>query len=183
MGQHHSGPFVRSRLNTHDRYFKLKHTSSVRSSEVCQLQHFKISVTEKQTQVMYPHSFQRLLILYVWLLIFESYACKKFKATRFLNGTVACATNEPTKVVPLNQLYPYSKCSESATVSGMQCAWHCTQDDNCTNYNYRADLGMCEIFHDTPSKVSFIPKCYHFQVCIAGLDFALSSTLVTIFAV
>src|SRR6218665_671189 len=105
------------------------------------------------------------LVFNIWLLIMEGYGCKTFKSTRFSNGTIACATDNPTKAFRLNQSQPCGECSKSCKVYGMQCAWLCSQDDGCTNYNYKEDSGMCDIFHYTPRNVSFVPGCYNFQVC------------------
>ena|SRR6218665_427262 len=116
---------------------------------------------------MYPRIYLCLLVLNMWLLIMESYECKTFKSTRFPNGTIACATDEPTTVFPLNQNHPCGECSDSCKMYGMQCAWLCSQDDDCTNYNYREDNGMCDIFHCTPQHVSFVTGCYNFQVLSA----------------
>ena len=114
---------------------------------------------------MYPRIYHCWLVLNIWLLVMKSYECKTFKSTRFPNGTIACATDSPTKTSPLNQIHSCGECSEYCKVYGMQCTWLCSQDDDCTNYNYREDLGMCEIFHYTQRNVSFIPGCYNFQVC------------------
>src|SRR6218665_1682686 len=113
---------------------------------------------------MHFRIYQCLLVLYIWLLVMESRACKTFKSKRFPNGTVACANDSPTTVFTLIQTHPCGECSESCTVYGMQCAWRCSQDDYCTNYNYREDVGKCEIFHYTPRNVSLVPGCYNFQV-------------------
>src|SRR6218665_201291 len=113
---------------------------------------------------MYPCFYQCLLALHIWLLVIESYEYKTFESTRFPNGKVACATGNPTKAFRLNQNQPCGECSDSCKVYGMQCAWHCSQDDGCTNYNYKEDTRMCEIFNYPPRYVSFVTGCYHFQV-------------------
>ena len=89
---------------------------------------------------------------------------KAFKATRLINGTAVCAIEEPTVVIAFDQLSLLSGHFNACVPSAAQCALQCTRDDNCTNYNYREDLGRCELFHYTPTNCSVTPGCNHIQV-------------------
>ena len=86
----------------------------------------------------------------------------KYRPTQNLNGTVMCALDQPSLVIPFDQLY--SLPSGSCSPIGVRCAWQCALDSNCTNFNYREDQGRCELFHYAPQNCSTVSKCNHLQV-------------------
>src|SRR6218665_2498918 len=134
-------------------YFTRKSECVSHKANVTHLTFRGLPVAAFFKQAMHPRIYQCLLVLNIWLLVMESCACKTFKSKRFPNGTVACANDNPTTVFTLNQTHPRGECSESCTVYGMQYAWRCSQDDCCTNYNYREDLGKCEMFYYTSVRI------------------------------
>src|SRR6218665_2646497 len=80
------------------------------------------------------------------------------------NGTVTCATDDPSLVIPLDRLLPLLSDQDSCVAPGALCAMKCLQDSACTNYNYRAKTRTCEIFHYTPSNCAIVTGCYHAEV-------------------
>ena len=80
--------------------------------------------------------------------------------------TALCVVDEtPSQVVPLNQtvLFAQSTCNPRSVI----CVSECRKAANCTNFNYRSDEGICELFYRTPIKYSSSSNCTHFRVsCI-----------------
>jgi len=87
-----------------------------------------------------------------------------FEKTHNDNGTVTCAIDDPSLVIPLDQLLPLLSDQDSCVAPGALCAMKCLQDSACTNYNYRAKIRTCEIFHYTPSNCAIVAGCYHAEV-------------------
>ena len=87
-----------------------------------------------------------------------------FEKTQDNNGTVTCAIDDPSLVIPLDQLSPSLSDPDSCVAPGALCATKCLQDSACTNYNYRAKIRTCEIFHYTPSNCAPVTGCYHAEV-------------------
>src|SRR6218665_586750 len=80
------------------------------------------------------------------------------------NGTVMCAIDDPSFVIPLDQLSPLLSDQDACVAPGALCAMKCLQDPGCTNYNYRGKIRTCEIFHYTPSNYAPVTGCYHAEV-------------------
>src|SRR6218665_260922 len=91
-------------------------------------------------------------------------AAKAFEKTRSDNGTVTCAVDDPSFVIPLDELLPLLSDQDSCVAPGALCAMKCLQDSACTNYNYRGKTRTCEIFHYTPSNCAIVAGCYHAEV-------------------
>ena len=89
---------------------------------------------------------------------------KFFEKTRYPNGTVACALDEPSLVIPLDQLLQSLSDGDSCVPPGTLCALQCLQDSDCTNYNYRRNPRTCEFYHYTPSNCAVLTGCYHAEV-------------------
>jgi len=88
---------------------------------------------------------------------------KSFTKTSQENGTVMCATEEPSLVFEPHQLTVQS--TEATCVPlGMYCAWKCSLEPNCTNFNYREDTNRCELFFYSPSNCTSIQFCTHSEV-------------------
>jgi len=87
-----------------------------------------------------------------------------FDKTQYPNGTVSCAIDDPSLVIPLDQLSPLLSDQDACVAPGALCAMKCLQDSACTNYNYRGNIKACEIFHYTPSNCEIVMGCYHAEV-------------------
>jgi len=87
-----------------------------------------------------------------------------FEKTHNDNGKVTCATDDPSLVIPLDQLSPLLPDPDACMAPGALCALQCLQDPGCTNYNYRGKTRTCEIFHYTPSNCAEVTGCYHAEV-------------------
>src|SRR6218665_2201783 len=87
-----------------------------------------------------------------------------FKKTRNDNGSVTCAVDDPSLVIPLDELLPLLSDPDSCVAPGALCAMKCLQDSDCTNYNYRGNFRICEIFHYTPYNCIVVTGCYHAEV-------------------
>ena len=76
---------------------------------------------------------------------------------------VACIVDEPpSKVTDFKQI---SSSSPSICIPGSAlCGWECRKEPNCTNFNYRSDVGICELFFYTPISSSHCNNCSHFRV-------------------
>src|SRR6218665_3571949 len=87
---------------------------------------------------------------------------ESFVKTTDVNGTVMCATEEPSLVFESHQL---SVQSTGATCVPLEiyCAWKCSLEPNCTNFNYREDVKRCELFFYSPSNHTSIQFCSHEQ--------------------
>lgn len=46
----------------------------------------------------------------------------------------------------------------------IQCAWKCTNDLNCTCFNWKGQSGQCELYYYTPANCSYSCGCLHFEV-------------------
>src|SRR6218665_563290 len=103
-----------------------------------------------------------LFLLVILIYAAESNSAKLFKYTRNVNGTVICALDQPSTVIPFDQLS--SLPSGSCSPMGVRCAWQCTLDQNCTNFNYREDQRSCDLFNYTPNICSTSQDCFHLQV-------------------
>src|ERR1043165_491425 len=89
-----------------------------------------------------------------------------YEKTQDDNGTVTCAIDEPSLVIPLDQLSPLLSDQNSCVAPGALCALQCLQDSDCTNYNYQRNTRTCDIFHYIPSNCAVVTGCYHAEVCL-----------------
>ena len=94
---------------------------------------------------------------------------KIFEKTRDPDGTVTCALDEPSLVIPLDQLYQLLSNGDSCVAPGALCASQCARDPDCTSYNYRAHIRVCAFFHYTPTTCSPVVGCYHAEVSDNGI--------------
>src|SRR6218665_703484 len=46
------------------------------------------------------------------------------------------------------------------------CAWKCTNDLNCTSFNWKRTVGRCELFYYKPIACAIRCGCLHFEVGI-----------------
>src|SRR6218665_223106 len=107
----------------------------------------------------------KVFLLLVMLQLTWGIDSKPFTRTSNENGTVMCATDEPSLVFGVHQLAVQS--TEATCVPlGMYCAWKCNMESNCTNFNYREDTKRCELFFYTPSNCTSIQFCSHEQASI-----------------
>src|SRR6218665_45343 len=44
------------------------------------------------------------------------------------------------------------------------CAWKCSNDVNCTRFNWKSGSGRCELYYTTPTNCSYSCGCVHFEV-------------------
>jgi len=95
----------------------------------------------------------------IWKVVVDA-----FDKTHNDNGTVTCAIDEPSLVIPLDELLPLLSDPDSCVAPGALCAMKCLQDSDCTNYNYRGNFRICEIFHYTPYNCVVVTGCYHAEV-------------------
>src|SRR6218665_1956710 len=116
---------------------------------------------ENKTKIaMFRHRLAALLLMSSLTCIWKPMAAGKvFEKTQYPNGTVTCALDKPSLVIPLDQLSDVDSC----IAPGALCALQCLQDPDCTNYNYRNDP-TCEIYHYTPTNCSSVTGCYHAEV-------------------
>lgn len=96
-------------------------------------------------------------------------APKSFVKTFLVNGTTLCAVGDPSLVISVNQWSVIQNGFGSCIPNGVNCAWRCTQDPSCTNFNYKEDLGLCELFYYTPTVCTIKLGCSHSQVICRGV--------------
>lgn len=100
-----------------------------------------------------------------------------FEGTVLWNGTAACATGGASSVIDGSQLLLLLLDAGSdvairdgcAPSLGPLCAWKCSIDVHCTNFNFWLENGTCELFHHVPRYCSVEHGCRHFQVGIGVL--------------
>src|SRR6218665_64542 len=110
---------------------------------------------------MVRHCLLAFLLMYQMICMRKPMAVATFfEKTQYPNGTVTCALDKPSLVIPLDQLSNGDTC----VAPGALCALQCLQDSDCTNYNYRNDPRTCEIYHYTPTNCSSVIGCYHAEV-------------------
>jgi len=121
--------------------------------------HFRVNVfLRRRFFVIYGKVFLLLVMLYLtWEINAASF--------RFSNenGSVVCATEEPSLVFELHQLAVQST-GPTCVPLGIYCAWKCSLEPNCTNFNYREDTKRCELFSYMPSNCTSIQFCTHSEV-------------------
>jgi len=105
-------------------------------------------------------NFIRLLLTMVF--ITGESRTDSFVKTTDVNGTVMCATEEPSLVYDLNQLSVQSH-GVTCVPPGVYCAWKCNLEQNCTNFNYIENIKRCELFFYTPSNCTSTQFCSHEQ--------------------
>src|SRR6218665_62807 len=105
---------------------------------------------------------ETLFLLVILVYAEKSNSAKSFKYTKYLNGTVMCALDKPSLVIPFDQLSPLP--SGSCSPIGVRCAWQCTLDPDCTNFNYREDQRSCDLFYYTPNICSISHECFYLQI-------------------
>ena len=103
-----------------------------------------------------------LLDILIYMYTEAANSAKSFKYTQNLNGTMMCALDQPSLVIPFEKLS--SLPSGSCLPVGVRCAWQCTLDPDCTNFNYREDQMICELFYYTPDICSISQDCFHMHV-------------------
>src|SRR6218665_1866598 len=106
--------------------------------------------------------FGKAFLLLVMLQMTWEIDAKSFTRTSNENGTVMCATEDPSLVFGVHQLSVQST-GATCVPLGMYCAWKCNMESNCTNFNYREDIKRCELFFYTPSNCTSIQFCSHEQ--------------------
>src|SRR5688572_7090133 len=50
------------------------------------------------------------------------------------------------------------------SLSEILCAWKCTNDLNCTCFNWKRNVGRCELFYCKPTTFASTCGCLHFEV-------------------
>jgi len=105
---------------------------------------------------------EKLFLLVIFVYAEDANSTKSFKYTQNPNGTVTCALGKPSLVIPFDQLSPLP--DGSCSPIGARCAWQCTLDPDCTNFNYREDQGSCDLFYYVPNICSISQDCFHMHV-------------------
>ena len=70
-----------------------------------------------------------------------------------------CAVDEPTNVVSLTGVGGFPDVA--------QCAMQCTGDVDCSGFNVKVDMKMCEMYSYIPTRFALVPGCEYRQVSIA----------------
>jgi len=99
---------------------------------------------------------ENLFLLAIFIYAEAANFAKFFKYTQTLNGTAMCALDQPSLVIPFDQLFPLP--SGSCSPVGVRCAYQCALDPDCTNFNHKTDKRKCELFYYTPKNCSALPN-------------------------
>lgn len=91
---------------------------------------------------------------------------RSFNLTKAEDGTILCVNDTPVAVYNAFELqlaiFSISKCIPSVAV----CAQLCSRDRNCTSFNWRLSVQLCEIFHIvSENNCPTITNCSNYQVC------------------
>jgi len=151
---------VRSAIEM-DKYNTIQYNTVCLAKQIIRLRPLNEQFADNTKKVtMLRHRFAALLLMSSLTCIWKPMAAAKvFEKTHYPNGTVTCALDKPSLVIPLDQLSNGDTC----VAPGALCALQCLQDPDCTNYNYRNDP-TCEIYHYTPTNCSSVTGCYHAEV-------------------
>src|ERR1700733_1829687 len=110
------------------------------------------------------------LLLFVFcsffhLLLFSNgqMLAKSFQVTRTSDGTELCSVDPPSKAFNVSQLIGASAYL-GIVPSKALCGWQCSKDPNCMSYNWRDDIGVCEVYYYDPVSCSVVSCCEFFQV-------------------
>src|SRR6218665_154658 len=137
--------------------------------------HFRVNLSLGRQGLVRPISCKAFLLLVVLQLIWDNDA-ESFTRTTNEHGTVMCATEEPSLVFEFDQLAGQST-GTTCVPLGMNCAWKCDLEPNCTNFNYREDIKRCELFFYTPSNYTSIRFCSHLEVTLIFKNHSLNDNL------
>ena len=85
---------------------------------------------------------------------------KYFAKCTTSNGVVTCATDQPSKVVPLNLNY----IQPGGLGEDVLCAFKCRNDPMCMEFNFRTNNHTCELYYTIPASYKPQDSCIHFQV-------------------
>src|SRR5688572_2152042 len=87
----------------------------------------------------------------------------RFRVMRASNGTELCAVDPPSMVFNVSQLNG-SLVNGGCAPPKALCAWKCTKDLDCTSYNWRDDIEMCELYYYPPFSCAIVNSCSFYQV-------------------
>ena len=71
-----------------------------------------------------------------------------------------CASDKPACTFEVRASHPDTSTSSS------QCAEICTTDVHCMYFNFKSDVGLCELYDGTPKNCSQQPNCMLFGVSV-----------------
>ena len=75
----------------------------------------------------------------------------KYEVVKIAGGSAGCATDAPWKSVQVR--------------SRLDCSVTCTSSTNCSYFNYKADVKICDLFLLEPQCYEEVPQCMHYEVC------------------
>ena len=118
---------------------------------------------KQHSKTMIPPSFSRSLFFILWMLsptLSQQVGRQKFfKQVHSLDGvSTPCASDKPACSFKVRA----GRLDTSA--SGVECAQRCTTDVDCVYFNYKSDVGLCELYDWTPRNCSNQSGCSLFVV-------------------
>ena len=93
-------------------------------------------------------------------IVMTQFLPKSFDLVTSPDGLQLCAVDKPSAVFKVNGADVNSVCIPPS----VQCAQSCTLKHNCTGFNYRQDLVLCQLYHYTPTVCGYQQWCTFFQV-------------------
>src|SRR6218665_2020907 len=86
-----------------------------------------------------------------------------FSVLRASNGTELCCVDPPSKVFNVSQL-DGSLVSVGCAPLIVLCAWKCTNDLDCSSYNWKDDVELCELYYYPTTSCAIVNGCTFYQV-------------------
>lgn len=115
-------------------------------------------------KIMKILKFALIISLSTVIILSELATSKNLQMTLTSNGSQICSDENPSVIFNISRLSSLDSVSSSCVPLSVRCSWECTNDPECTNFNYKEDPGLCELFYSTPKNCSAISGCAHFQV-------------------
>ena len=90
---------------------------------------------------------------------------KSFNRVTSSDGLDLCAVDTPSAVFTVDN----ADVNSVGVPPSVQCAQSCALQHNCTAFNYRQDLALCQLYHYAPTICSYRQWCTFFQVRLGAL--------------
>src|SRR6218665_476144 len=122
----------------------------------------------KEHSFPYSVSLLKLFVSFLMVTTFEASITQKtqgnFRILYDSSGRSLCPIDSSSASFSSDQLAVAFPGSRTHHPGEMLCAWKCTNDVNCTSFNWKIGSGRCELYYYTPTNCSYSCGCLHFEV-------------------
>lgn len=98
-----------------------------------------------------------------YMYMYNGWQQNAFNVLRASNGTELCCVDPPSNVFNASQL-DGSLVSVGCAPLIALCAWKCTNDLDCSSYNWKDDVELCELYYYPTTSCAIVNGCSFYKV-------------------